>query len=1239
MTKKLLSLLLTLAVVIGTFSGLCLMSVNAASEEVNLLENYGMNPSLNDEHYSGAYPYSGGGNVSLCTDDSQDGDDRCVLVTGRTSNVTPRKDFASIVLAQNSTYSRYRFSFWVKCKNEGETVLLYPTLQVVWGNKYSTDNVADGTSYGNWNLISTSQYTKDSPAEVGNEWVYFTFTTSSIAINRGSLTLSQCMPYCTQKDFVAGENNYDLLMDNFSMVRIDKNPVLSGFDLEAEGTRVNPDDVLRNRRTGIGAIYYSNWVTTANNYWEKTNATLNSNDRQSSQDARCLSPDKYHYMAPFFSKITSNSTPDIVNGSTNHIEFVYNEDTWKQEMAYAAYAGIDFMAYLGTISYSFNAAPFNYHVKNKGKIKYNPSTGAYDPNGTEFTMKACIMLQDVATQDVEKYILAMKEDYYYKIDGMPVVYFYNNESTPSSKVKSDVDVIRYKAALAGIENIYFIQMGYNGTSTALKNAAKEAITVGGADAIGWYSSSPSGANATYSSLAAGMLNNESAIATAVGSTGSITTCANLGRNQKPRIDSPVTWIKSNPYGGAYSKDPTTTEIKNHLLDVLYYNKVSNFKANTVLMYAWNEFTEGGWICPTLNVDSNGALVNSNPNTQHLEAVKSAISTYRQYEKYYNIHVNASGTLKKTPSIYNGTYYSGTTTSLSTIESNPTGYIKSPNKVTAVEITPYSITVKDQGAEYKIVDENGKGIAGKNTYQSSTTFTDLTPGTTYKFYASGTDNSYSYYAGGYVSSISEGITTLGYPIEPITVESVTARKITIAQEPGKIYQYKINDGQWQDSNVFSGLKPSTTYNVYHRFSLENGGDGTAYATPLQVTTADLNAHELNINVITTSDVTADMVKVFENGEEIETSVNGDMITTLVERDANIKLAFNTVGDGEYIPIEIRYSGTKGKVLGESEYSFTAYGNQTNFDVKYALTEQTKLVKMFYTDVQGTKIYFDSFVDGADTVNNLENYPTLYNRQFDSFAIGNNTYLTAAAAATAIMNETDNVEVEVVYTQAASGSSGYSVAKHENMTVVNGRGQEIGATVEPLTLVTFTADKTTGAGDFSYWEDAYGNIVSYNNVYSRYIISDIDIYPVYGASTDKAVITASVLDNYGKLVVVAERSATEDITVVEHGVIIAEFDTDELTLDNVGVIDGKKIYLAHKVTNGDYSVINNGTYVVTKTDKASYGGAYSTQGTVLTFVAYVRYIDTDNEEHIVYSNISKSDITPENSDIVIEFDEVE
>lgn len=62
------------------------------------------------------------------------------------------------------------------------------------------------------------------------------------------------------------------------------------------------------------------------------------------------------------------------------------------------------------------------------------------------------------------------------------------------------------------------------------------------------------------------------------------------------------------------------------------NKASTL-ANTLIIYAWNEHDEGGWICPTLAVDENGnQLYNEDGskklNESRIQAVERAIRAER-----------------------------------------------------------------------------------------------------------------------------------------------------------------------------------------------------------------------------------------------------------------------------------------------------------------------------------------------------------------------------------------------------------------------------------------------------------------------------------------------------------------------------------------------------------------------------------------------------------------------------------
>jgi hypothetical protein len=71
----------------------------------------------------------------------------------------------------------------------------------------------------------------------------------------------------------------------------------------------------------------------------------------------------------------------------------------------------------------------------------------------------------------------------------------------------------------------------------------------------------------------------------------------FGRNEKPRLLNPPSWGGGH---GPYWDNPIAPEVAMQLKAGMDF--VSNHKdsceADAVLCYAWNEYNEGGWICPT-----------------------------------------------------------------------------------------------------------------------------------------------------------------------------------------------------------------------------------------------------------------------------------------------------------------------------------------------------------------------------------------------------------------------------------------------------------------------------------------------------------------------------------------------------------------------------------------------------------------------------------------------------------------
>ena len=72
----------------------------------------------------------------------------------------------------------------------------------------------------------------------------------------------------------------------------------------------------------------------------------------------------------------------------------------------------------------------------------------------------------------------------------------------------------------------------------------------------------------------------------------------------PRVDIPSPWAT---YPDApYAAQPTEKDLMDGA--VLFADKIKNVEClrdtffGHILMFAWNEFEEGGWICPTYNED-------------------------------------------------------------------------------------------------------------------------------------------------------------------------------------------------------------------------------------------------------------------------------------------------------------------------------------------------------------------------------------------------------------------------------------------------------------------------------------------------------------------------------------------------------------------------------------------------------------------------------------------------------------
>ncbi len=631
MKKSVIALIIVLTIIFGVFSGIGFV---AKADSPNLLEAYGCNPNLKN----GVSPWvtSTGTTIKQSNRDSADGDGFSALITNRKfnySNASLTSKAYQIFSEQGS--GKYYYSFYVKCANKNDTCRISPMFELYYRAPQ------DAANTGKWHT---------DPGEVGfavtgNAWTKVELEVN-IELNLSGKSLVQAKIYSVQRDF---ENNaVDLMFDNFTLIK------KGGYNPVIVPAKTEFSDVTPSTRTGIGAIYYHMWFQSLNNWWLYDNNYALSNDRNSVQEARSLSPKAYHERMPFFAKLNKSVTNSkYIKGdlSAGVVEFPdFSETIWRQEMEYAIEAGIDFMAYLWTQKgRKYNASAYQHHINTKGL------------NGR---MQMCAILQTI-DQDIDSMAKAMCEPYWYCVDNMPVVYIFGGTSAATDELIAKIRRTLAQAQYAKFgkvgEPAYIIVMGVNSYSEAVNNASR------GIDATSWYAFSGSsysrttktagGATvrqATYSNLASNAMSTMKSVSkVATNGYMAVSPLISLGYDLSPRIDNPVSWMSG---GNTITARPTAQEITKTVTDVLNWNRQNRdtFKCNTVIFYAWNEFTEGGWICPTAQVDVNGNIIKNadgttKVNRTHLDAVKAAIKAYRQVNnEAFNVTVDVSSKPQVTP---------------------------------------------------------------------------------------------------------------------------------------------------------------------------------------------------------------------------------------------------------------------------------------------------------------------------------------------------------------------------------------------------------------------------------------------------------------------------------------------------------------------------------------------------------------------------------------------------------------
>lgn len=311
-----------------------------------------------------------------------------------------------------------------------------------------------------------------------------------------------------------------------------------------------------------------------------------------------LGQPKYHFRLPWFARVMSKGKVSI-NGDSQAI--------MDQEIAYAAEAGLNYWAF---VDYLDEAPGLS--------IALNRYLAAKDKKGIRYCLvEEGARLDKAGTKAWSKIVEHFRHpDYQTVLNGRPLLCLFAKTTTLG---KAEWDELKKQTLAAGLKAPYLLLMGWE--------AEKDRGALG-FDAVSEYACSGKGYTTdpeTYERLTSYSVSEKLWQNWRRDSTPCIT-FATAGWDTRPRQERPppwCSWVKATPDPTPLAQqkpliDATTAtpdEIAAHLREAIAWTQANRDlnPANAILLYAWNEHDEGGWLQPTLGADGK-------PDASRIQAI-------------------------------------------------------------------------------------------------------------------------------------------------------------------------------------------------------------------------------------------------------------------------------------------------------------------------------------------------------------------------------------------------------------------------------------------------------------------------------------------------------------------------------------------------------------------------------------------------------------------------------------------
>lgn len=314
------------------------------------------------------------------------------------------------------------------------------------------------------------------------------------------------------------------------------------------------------------------------------------------QVERTLGPKKYHDRLPWFAEVVNDTTVRIDGG---------RQEVMDREIEYAAASGLDYWAFLIHPEDSPMSTALKQYLKSQKRKD----------------LRFCLILHRTLKvpaaswpRERDRAIALLREPGYQTVlNNRPLVYAFTGKDFPFA---------RFAEFKSAVENSglapYYVFMGWNPSSDFRQVSSQ------GFDAVSSYAKG--GNQPKFADLAKSVERDWQNVAKSqVPYVPLVTT----GWDKWPRKDNPVSWEKKHGYHkqDTFPSRALPREISEHLQSALAFVRKHPriCQANTVILYAWNEHDEGGWLTPTRRSDGT-------PDTSRLDAIRLVLTEHEDTQQ-------------------------------------------------------------------------------------------------------------------------------------------------------------------------------------------------------------------------------------------------------------------------------------------------------------------------------------------------------------------------------------------------------------------------------------------------------------------------------------------------------------------------------------------------------------------------------------------------------------------------------